>query len=171
MAEELQVSVDSRKTAAAKGRLVFVSSSCRTCRVCEQVCAISHEGYARPAVARINIVFDEFAQPESAVSASYCLQCQDAPCLAACPNAAMYRDPATGAVLVIEENCTGCMRCRKACEWKVPKLHPEKKIAIKCDLCSGREGGPVCVKFCPVVDKALVYSAEYYVREVAHEAV
>ena len=155
----------------AQGRLIFNEANCRTCRVCEQVCAISHEGYARPAVARINISFDEFALPERVISATYCRQCEDAPCMAACPNAAMTRDEATGAVVVIEEKCTGCMRCRKACPWKVPKLHPERKVAIKCDLCAGKASGPVCVQFCPVVGKALVYDPYYYVRQAEHAAV
>ncbi len=155
----------------AQGRLIFDEANCRTCRVCEQVCAISHEGYARPAIARINIIFDEFALPGQVISASYCRQCDDAPCMAACPNAAMTRDKTSGAIIVNEEECTGCMRCRKACEWKVPKLHPERKVAIKCDLCAGETSGPVCVQFCPLVGKALVYDPYYYVREAEHAAI
>lgn len=155
----------------ARGRLVWNAAFCRTCRVCEQACSISHEGVARPAVARINVFFDEFATQEAVIRAVYCLQCDDAPCMAACPNDAMRRDLSTGAVTVMEENCTGCMRCRKACEWKVPKLHPERKVSIKCDLCLGRVEGPACVQFCPVVGKALLYSEHYYVRETADAAV
>lgn len=154
----------------AKGRLVFDAASCRTCRVCEQVCAISHEGYARPAIARINVLFDEFAPPEQMITAVYCRQCADAPCMAACPNDALTRHPVNGAVVVNEDKCTGCMRCRKACEWRVPKLHPERQVAVKCDLCAENESGPVCVQFCPVVGKALTYDAHYYVREAERAA-
>ena len=154
---------------SARGRLLFDPKYCRTCRVCEQACAITHEGYARPTVSRINITFNEFAPSESAIQAQYCFQCQDAPCLIACPNGAMTRELATGAVTILEEKCTGCMRCRKACEWAVPKLHPERKVAIKCDLCCGRVEGPACVQFCPLTGKALSYDPHYYHREGSHE--
>jgi carbon-monoxide dehydrogenase iron sulfur subunit len=148
----------------AQGRLVFNPQYCRTCRVCEQACAITREGYARPAVARINISFNEFVPPESAVQAQYCFQCKDAPCIAACPNEAMTRELSTG-VIINEDNCSGCMRCRKACTWAVPKLHPERKVATKCDLCYGRAEGPACVRFCPLAGKALSYNPHYYSGE------
>ncbi|MHB1357277.1 MAG: 4Fe-4S dicluster domain-containing protein [Anaerolineae bacterium] len=155
---------------AARGRLVFDPKSCRTCRVCEQACAITHEGYARPTVSRVNVTFNEFVPAESAIQAQYCRQCQDAPCIIACPNGAMTREGTTGAVIILEEKCTGCMRCRKACEWAVPKLHPERKVATKCDLCHNRAEGPACVQFCPLTGKALSYDHSYYTREVAHES-
>jgi Fe-S-cluster-containing hydrogenase component 2 len=147
---------------------VFDPKFCRTCRVCEQACAITHEGCARPAISRINVTFNEFAPAGSAVQAQYCRQCRDAPCLNACPNGAMSREVATGAVIVLEEKCTGCMRCRKACDWAVPKLHRERKVAIKCDLCYDRIEGPACVQFCPLTGKALIYDSSYYTQEESH---
>jgi Fe-S-cluster-containing hydrogenase component 2 len=139
--------------------------------VCETVCAIVHEGAARPALARIRVTFDEFPaevtipveEPAAAshfVTGTVCLQCADAPCIEACPTSALSRDPGTGAILVdtdpnSETTCIGCMRCRTACLWDVPVRHPERKVALKCDLCAGREGGPVCVEMCPLSGKAL----------------
>jgi len=149
--------------APAKGRLVFNPQSCRTCRVCELVCSIIHEGVASPGLARLNIHFYEF-EPENPVSATICHQCEDAPCIAACPADAMTREPDTGAVIILDHLCVGCMECRDACEWGVPKLHPALNIAIKCDLCTGRAGGPVCVEFCPVSGLALGYEPEHYAR-------
>ena len=135
-------------------RIVFDPQWCRTCRVCEAMCSLAQEGAAQPALARINVFFDEFNEDEP-VTASYCFQCEEAACLEACPAEAMFRDPQTGAVLVDEERCIGCMACRRACPWDVPKRHPERKVAIKCDLCHGREGGPLCVAMCPLSGKAL----------------
>jgi len=158
--------------------IAFDAQWCRTCRVCETVCAITHEGAARPALARIHVTFDEFpagvppvaaeiaswieepAAAEHFVSGTVCLQCADAPCLEACPTCSLSRDARTGAILVdadpgSETACTGCMRCRTACPWGVPVRHPERKVALKCDLCAGREGGPVCVEVCPLSGKAL----------------
>ena len=137
------------------------------------MCAIYHEGAARPALARIRVTFDEFPQATSEsvaiedpaaaldfVSASVCLQCADAPCVEACPTHSLSRDARSGAIVVdtdpdSETACIGCMRCRRACPWDVPVRHPEHKVAVKCDLCAEREGGPLCVEMCPLSGKAL----------------
>ena len=120
------------------------------------MCAIGKEGTARPALARIHVFFDEF-QEENPLSGSICFQCADAPCIEACPKDALSRDERTGAVVIDEKRCIGCMLCQKACPWDVPTRHPERKVAIKCDLCAGRAGGPLCVEMCPLSGKALRY--------------
>ena len=147
-----------------KGRIIFDPASCRACKVCEISCSIYHEGKASASMARINIRFDEFQETDP-ISATICFQCEDAPCIEACPVDALSRDARTGAVIVDEELCVGCMQCRDACPWDVPKRHPEKRLAIKCDLCNDREEGPLCVEVCPLSGKALRYEAEYYVNE------
>jgi Fe-S-cluster-containing hydrogenase component 2 len=168
----------------ARRWIAFDAQWCRTCRVCETMCAILHEGAARPALSRIHVTFDEFAlssapteipieEPaaaESFVSAVVCLQCADAPCIEVCLAGALSRDVRTGAVVVdtdpdSETACIGCMRCRKACPWDVPQRHPERKVALKCDLCAGREGGPICVEMCPLSGKALRVVREQDLRD------
>jgi Fe-S-cluster-containing hydrogenase component 2 len=119
-------------------------------------CSIFHEGAARPSLARIRITYDEFKAVDP-ISALVCAQCENAPCMEACPVDAMRRDERTGAVLVDEELCIGCMQCREACPWEIPVLHPEKGGSIKCDLCGDREGGPACVAWCPLSGRALRY--------------
>ena len=73
----------------------------------------------------------------------------------ACPVGAIARDNVTGAVLIDDDICVGCMACQRACPWDVPKRHPEQRIALKCDMCNGRENGPICVEMCPLSGKAL----------------
>ena len=136
------------------GRIVFDANFCRTCKVCEMVCSIAKEGQARPALSHIKVVFDEFSETEP-IEANVCAQCLDAPCIDSCPLEAMQRDTRTGTVLVNEESCTGCMECREACPWDVPDEHPDRRVAIKCDLCADREEGPLCVQMCPLSGKAL----------------
>jgi Fe-S-cluster-containing dehydrogenase component len=139
------------------------------------MCSIAHEGVARPALARIRILFDEF-QEETPISASICFQCTsaaadataDAACMEACPKGAMSRDERTGAVAIDEVRCIGCMLCQKACPWDVPQPHPERRLAIVCDLCAGRVEGPICVQMCPLSGKALRY--EVAVAESAPRA-
>jgi Fe-S-cluster-containing hydrogenase component 2 len=139
------------------------------------MCSIAHEGVAQPALARIRITFDEFRE-EDPISGTVCLQCTsaaegaaaEAPCIEACPKEAMSRDERTGAVLIDDKTCIGCMLCQKACPWDAPQPHPERRLAIKCDLCAGREEGPICVQMCPLSGKALRY--EVVVAEDAPRA-
>jgi carbon-monoxide dehydrogenase iron sulfur subunit len=142
----------------AGARVVFDPGWCRTCRVCEVMCSIAKEGTARPALARINVFFDEFRE-ENPISASLCFQCADAACMEACPKEALSRDGRTGAVVVDEGRCNGCMLCEKACPWDVPRRHPERRVSLKCDLCVERADGPLCVQMCPLSGKALRYEA------------
>lgn len=148
---------------AARGRVVFGPQWCRACRVCEVACAIGKEGVARPSVARISIMFDEFAERDP-VSGTICAQCEDAPCMEACPAGAMRRDTDTGAIVINEEDCIGCMTCAEACPWEVPSLHPGREVALKCDLCVGRKGGPLCIKACPLAGKALRYEKSSFLE-------
>ena len=152
----------------ARGRLVYSPQWCRACKVCEVVCSIAKEGQARPSLARINIIFDEF-QSVDPIHATICAQCEDAPCIDACRLGAMARDPDTGAVLILQDLCVGCMLCRKACPWDIPKSHPDRKIAVKCDLCSDRPEGPLCVQMCPLSGKALRYEPDFYQKGRADE--
>lgn len=151
----------------ARGRLIFDPQWCRTCRVCEVACSISKEGEARPAVARIAILFNEFVNVNP-ISARLCEQCADAPCIEACRVEAMTRHARTGSVIIIEDKCIGCMQCSKACPWNIPQRHPDRKLALKCDLCSDREGGPICIQVCPLSGKALRYEPDYYLRDYVH---
>jgi len=146
---------------AAKGRLVFSPDWCRACRICEVACSIVKEGEASPALARINVEYDEF-QPVSPISASLCFQCVAAECEASCPVEAISREGKAGALVIDEEKCTGCMQCQEACPWGVPKYHPGKGVAIKCDLCQDRAEGPACIAACPLAGKALKFEPEYY---------
>jgi Fe-S-cluster-containing dehydrogenase component len=79
----------------------------------------------------------------------------------ACPTAAMSRDEKTGAVLISDDRCMGCMMCAMVCPFGAISLHSERKVAVKCDFCiarleEGRE--PACVEACPT--EALVYGEE-----------
>lgn len=74
-----------------------------------------------------------------------CSQCQDYPCIKACPVDALKTNPDTGAVLVDRDKCTSCGECITACPGKVPYLHPSDNKATICDLCGGE---PECVEVC-----------------------
>ncbi|MFH5806277.1 DmsC/YnfH family molybdoenzyme membrane anchor subunit [Alienimonas sp. DA493] len=81
-----------------------------------------------------------------------CHHCLEPACLKACPVDAYEKDPVTGVVRHLDDQCFGCQYCTLACPYDVPKYHAGKGIVRKCDMCTGRlEAGeaPACVQSCP----------------------
>jgi formate dehydrogenase iron-sulfur subunit len=81
-----------------------------------------------------------------------CHHCLDPGCMTACPVDAYEKDPVTGIVKHLDDQCFGCQYCTLACPYNVPKYHSGKGIVRKCDMCSDRlaEGeAPACVAACP----------------------
>ena len=56
----------------------------------------------------------------------------------ACPVNAYEKDPITGIVKHLDDQCFGCQYCTLACPYEVPKYHAGKGIVRKCDMCSSR---------------------------------
>jgi Fe-S-cluster-containing dehydrogenase component len=80
-----------------------------------------------------------------------CRQCEEAPCVAACPNEAMYVDEA-GIVRRGKVLCTGCGSCALACPFGVIDAETTRSEIAKCDLCAERTPQgllPRCVSICP----------------------
>ncbi|MEQ8854203.1 DmsC/YnfH family molybdoenzyme membrane anchor subunit [Gimesia sp.] len=81
-----------------------------------------------------------------------CHHCLDPGCMQACPVNAYEKDPITGIVKHLDDQCFGCQYCTLACPYDVPKYHSRKGIVRKCDMCSQRltDGeAPACVQACP----------------------
>ncbi|QDV16196.1 Anaerobic dimethyl sulfoxide reductase chain B [Gimesia panareensis] len=81
-----------------------------------------------------------------------CHHCLDPGCMQACPVNAYEKDPITGIVKHLDDQCFGCQYCTLACPYDVPKYHSKKGIVRKCDMCSQRltDGeAPACVQACP----------------------
>ena len=81
-----------------------------------------------------------------------CHHCLEPGCMIACPVDAYEKDPVTGIVKHLDDQCFGCQYCTLACPYDVPKYHSGKGIVRKCDMCSDRlaDGeAPACVQACP----------------------
>jgi Fe-S-cluster-containing dehydrogenase component len=126
-------------------------SLCVGCGVCGLMCALSREGGAGPDLSRSDLVRDPFT---SEFSLNVCRQCRSPRCYSVCPLQGFARviDDATGIVYVNQDACVGCGACVDACRFDPPrtKLHPERGVALSCDRCFERDGGPICVEYCPM---------------------
>ena len=81
-----------------------------------------------------------------------CHHCVDPACLAGCPVDAYDKDPITGIVRHLDDQCIGCSYCLWTCPYDVPTFNHRLGIVRKCDMCSDRlaEGeAPACVQACP----------------------
>lgn len=83
-----------------------------------------------------------------------CMQCDNAPCVKACPTKASHYDPKTGLVTIDYRLCIGCKACVVACpygaRWMDPESHmPNKCLGPECVRRVESELKPVCVTVCP----------------------
>jgi len=81
-----------------------------------------------------------------------CHHCADPGCLNGCPVLAYEKDPVTGIVRHLDDQCIGCQYCILKCPYDVPKYSDRLGIVRKCDMCHQRLGdgeAPACAQACP----------------------
>jgi Fe-S-cluster-containing dehydrogenase component/DMSO reductase anchor subunit len=81
-----------------------------------------------------------------------CHHCLEPACMIGCPVKAYEKDPVTGIVRHLDDQCIGCQYCTLACPYDVPKYNHRLGIVRKCDMCSSRLAvgeAPACVQACP----------------------
>lgn len=81
-----------------------------------------------------------------------CHHCIEPACMLGCPVKAYDKDPVTGIVSHLDDQCIGCQYCVLACPYDVPKYSKSRGIVRKCDMCSQRlrvGEAPACVQACP----------------------
>ena len=117
---------------------------CTGCRLCEMVCAVKHDGVSNPMRSRIKVIKWE---ADGIYVPMVCQQCQDAPCLNACPAKAIFRNEELGRIEVDYSLCIGCRTCVSVCPFGAMNFNTADRKVFKCDLC---DGDPQCVRFCEV---------------------
>jgi len=91
-------------------------------------------------------------QPYQQTITTACHHCTDPGCLNGCPVNAYEKDPVTGIVLHLDDQCIGCQYCVLKCPYDVPKYSERLGIVRKCDMCYSRLSvgeAPACVQACP----------------------
>lgn len=139
--------------------------SCTGCKACVAACHSLNgldEGEAWRSVGVLYGVGDADQQTVP----TGCHHCAEPACLTGCPVDAYEKDPLTGIVVHLDDQCIGCAYCTLTCPYEVPRYNARLGIVRKCDLCRGRlKAGeaPACVQGCPneaisitVVDVAAV---------------
>jgi formate dehydrogenase iron-sulfur subunit len=91
-------------------------------------------------------------EPVQQTVTTACHHCVDPACMKGCPVKAYEKDPVTGIVKHLDDQCIGCQYCTLTCPYEVPQFSKRRGIVRKCDMCSDRlaEGeAPACVQACP----------------------
>lgn len=92
------------------------------------------------------------AKPFTQTITTACHHCEDPACLNGCPVLAYEKDPLTGIVRHLDDQCIGCSYCILKCPYDVPKYSSRLGIVRKCDLCHTRLAAgeaPACAQACP----------------------
>ena len=127
--------------------------SCTGCKACVSAChslnGLDDEETWRDVGL---LVGGDRKHPFSQTVTTACHHCADPACLNGCPVLAYEKDPLTGIVRHLDDQCIGCQYCVLKCPYDVPKYSERLGIVRKCDMCHSRlaEGeAPACVQACP----------------------
>lgn len=131
---------------------VIDHTRCIGCHACTTAC--KSENLVPLSVTRTYVKHVDvgvFPQARRAHQVTRCNQCAHAPCVTACPTAAMFKRR-DGIVDFDKSICIGCKACMAACPYDAIFINPEDHSAEKCNFCAHRiDVGlePACVVICP----------------------
>ncbi len=125
---------------------------CIGCHACSTAC--KSENAVPLSVNRTYVKYVDvgvFPDAHRAFQVTRCNQCDNPPCVTACPTSAMYQRP-DGIVDFDKSICIGCKACIAACPYDAIFINPEDHAAEKCNFCAHRldiDLEPACVVVCP----------------------
>ena len=139
-------------TQGIKWGKIIDQNKCIGCHACTVACKQEHSvplGVTRTYVKQVEV--GTFPDSRHEFQITRCNQCNEPPCVAACPTTAMYRRP-DGIVDFDRDICIGCKACIAACPYDAIYIDPESHSAEKCNFCTNRIDiglEPACVVVCP----------------------
>ncbi|HPC86809.1 MAG TPA: 4Fe-4S dicluster domain-containing protein [Smithellaceae bacterium] len=135
--------------------MVIRVDQCIGCRRCEKGCtaanAVPDYGWRTKVLERE--VPEAIGQKREFIPV-LCNQCNNPPCVRACPVTATYKDKVHGIVMMDIKKCIGCKICMAACPYDARYYNEERGAVDKCDFCfesSLSRGGKktACQAACP----------------------
>ena len=141
--------------------------SCTGCKACVSACHSLNGLDDEEAWRDVGLIFGGSSEaPYQQTVTSACHHCADPGCLNGCPVLAYEKDPISGIVRHLDDQCIGCQYCVLKCPYDVPKYNSRLGIVRKCDMCHQRLAvgeAPACAQACPthairIVKVPLVHS-------------
>ncbi|HKP94439.1 MAG TPA: DmsC/YnfH family molybdoenzyme membrane anchor subunit [Fibrobacteria bacterium] len=125
---------------------------CTGCKACVTACHNLNGLDEDETWRSVGLIHNVIGKPLQQTVTTACQHCLEPACSHGCPVKAYEKDPVTGIVKHLDDQCIGCEYCILKCPYDVPQYHHGKGIVRKCDMCVGRlEAGeaPACVQACP----------------------
>ena len=126
---------------------------CSGCKACVSACHSLNGLDDEETWRDVGLLFsNDWRQPFQQTVTTACHHCVDPGCLNGCPVLAYDKDPLTGIVRHLDDQCIGCQYCVMKCPYDVPKYSEKRGIVRKCDMCSNRlaaNEAPACAQACP----------------------
>jgi tetrathionate reductase subunit B len=135
--------------------MVIRQDRCIDCQLCMEACVKTNDvpdyGY-RTTILQKDVP-DALGRKREFIPV-LCNQCNNPPCVRACPTVATFKDPKNGIVVMNYEKCIGCKTCVLACPYNARYFNEEKHAIDKCNFCfdtrlSKGEKLTACSAACP----------------------
>ncbi len=133
--------------------MVIRQHRCVDCEKCVEACAATNDvpsyGYRTRILERVN---EKAIGQQREFIPVLCNQCNNPPCVRACPTSATFKDKKNGIIHVEPKRCIGCKTCMLACPYNA--RYVRGKVVDKCNFCfdtrlSKGESLTACAAACP----------------------
>lgn len=116
--------------------MVMRQDRCVDCELCKEACMITNSvpNYGYRTTILEKVTKNAIGQQREFIPV-LCNQCNNPPCVRACPTRATYKDRTHGIVMMEDKKCIGCKTCVLACPYNARYFSEEKHSIDKCNFC------------------------------------